>query len=705
MKKSILLLTLLCATILGRAETKCVTLGDKHIHAEVCYDKEAGTAFLKSLCDPRHGVQWEMAERQSLFILYFSDRAITSTEGWSEMDLQQGKRNATFTFRWKEGYTVEVCFDWAKEMHVRWGNCSFPTEAEFYSSVLMPLTIRGLSSGTKVFYPYASGIVYDPEKDSREDSAIYPAGFGASMPWFALWNDRGMGLYYAALSAKAGMKTLNMKLQADRSAKMEFNCPAYQPSGSRPTLTPCDIVLRPYEGDWFDAAMIYKKWMKENSYWHEQVQWGKNGRTDTPQWMKELCIWAMGSDEEVKAFRRAIGIPVGFHWYNWHQIPFDNDYPHYIPARAQFAEKVKSLQEEGVYVMPYINGRLWDTHDHGTSDSLFTSYALPAATKTRENGNPNIEDYGSKESDGSNVKLAVMCPSTDLWQNKMKEVVLTLLSPTDKGGYGVNAVYMDQIAAAPPAPCWDESHPHEKGSSDWWVPAYTKLLQGIRKEMPEGKMLTTESNADGYTGVMDGFLTWQFQSNHQVPAFAAVYGGMIQLFGRSNNFTQESLLATRMKLAQSLVFGEQLGWLSASITKDEERFGYLKQLALLRYKFRAYFYNGEMVHAPALRGENPVCEVEWVFHGPTPIENPSVLTSAWRMNDKKHAIVILANYTDTPYTLNVTLPKEIAPLAKSGLVLHDTDGKKTRFDKMPSAITIPARGTFVLEAGKPYTKQ
>ena len=61
--------------------------------------------------------------------------------------------------------------------------------------------------------------------------------------------------------------------------------------------------------------------------------------------------------------------------------------------------------------MPYINGRLWDTRDKGTEDFEFTQRALPAATKD-ENGEPYMEAYGSKESDGSPVRLAVMCPDS-----------------------------------------------------------------------------------------------------------------------------------------------------------------------------------------------------------------------------------------------------------------------------------------------------
>lgn len=694
-----LFLSFLIFSYLGKAETKSLKLGNDLICTEVCYDNETGSAFLKSISSPQSGSTWKIAENQPLFVLYFSDRSISSIEGWKNISVKKGKNNATLSFERDENFSVEVCMDWNKEMHVRWGKCTLPANAEFTSSVLFPLALRQLPFGTKSFYPYSSGIVYEPDTDRVQSQGNYPAGFGCSMPWFAVWDKGNRGLYYAAHDKKATMKTLKFNIKEEHSADMEILYPTSQPDGSEPIITPCDIVLRSFAGDWFDAAQIYKKWMKTESYWYAQIKTNKNGRCDTPEWMKELCVWVLGSDKDVEVFRREIGVPVGFHWYNWHEIPFDNDYPHYIPAREHFTEKVRHLQNLGIYIMPYINGRLWDTHDHGLNDSLFTAYAFPAASKTRK-GDPNIEDYGSKESDGSNVKLAVMCPSTDIWRNKMKEVVLKLLSPVEEGGYGVDGVYMDQIAAAPPVSCWDKLHNHKKGGGDWWVPAYTALLTNIRREMPKGKILTTESDADGYTGVMDGFLTWQHQDNKQVPAFAAVYGGMIQLFGRNYTTTQETPRDTRFKLMQSFVFGEQLGWISASIVNDKDRFPILRDLAQLRYKFRTYFSKGEMVHAPTLYGENPTCKFNWYFHYLRDIETPSVMCSAWRMLDGRSAIIILANCSEEARDLKMILPTDVTSLARKGMVCYRNDGSSERLSALPETMSVPAGSTMVLELGK-----
>jgi hypothetical protein len=260
-------------------------------------------------------------------------------------------------------------------------------------------------------------------------------------------------------------------------------------------------VWRVLHGDWYDAALIYRQWMRDEALWYPRNNLGPDGRTDTPQWMKELCVWAQCGDtpeqmpETMRRFTDAFGIPTAVHWYNWHQIPFDNDYPHYFPAKDGFAEAVARIQANGdCYVMPYINGRLWDTRDKGVDDFEFTSVALPGAAK-KEDGSPYTETYGSKEADGSPVELAVMCPASEVWRNKVTELIFRLTNECD-----VAAVYVDQVAAAEPVLCFDESHGHSR--PDHWNYHHWSLYEKIRRDLPKDKMLTTECNAEPFVNIL-----------------------------------------------------------------------------------------------------------------------------------------------------------------------------------------------------------
>jgi hypothetical protein len=86
----------------------------------------------------------------------------------------------------------------------------------------------------------------------------------------------------------------------------------------------------------------------------------------------------------VLGLQRSWGVPMGVHWYIWHKNPFDNDYPHFFAPKDDFAAGVQKLQANNVHVMPYINGRLWDTRDKGIEDFEYSRRAKAFATKVEK---------------------------------------------------------------------------------------------------------------------------------------------------------------------------------------------------------------------------------------------------------------------------------------------------------------------------------
>ncbi len=397
-----------------------------------------------------------------------------------------------------------------------------------------------------------------------------------------------------------------------------------------------ETVLELFDGDWYDAARIHRAWAASSAPW-----WPDAGRPDTPQWFKDTAIWAQtgGSAEEcvdrVKRMAEYMGVPIALHWYNWHEIPFDVEYPHYFPTKPGMAEGVRELQEAGVRVMPYINGRLWDT---ALED--FATAGRAAATKNRD-GEPYIEEYGS------GAKLAPMCPTQELWSDMVRELVLRLCGDE----VGVDGVYIDQIAAAGPRECFDASHGHPVGGGDWWTgTGYWPLLRRLRAELRElspDKMITTECNAEPYANLFDGYLTWHFQYRDQVPLTAAVYGGRIQLFGRA--YSGDDAQSFRSKGAQSLVWGEQLGWMDPSIIEHPDNGPYFRRLARMRYALRDFLANGEMEHPPVLSGDVPEVTSVGRWSGEWPGTVAAVQRGAWRAPDGKVA-VLFANTLLEPVT-------------------------------------------------------
>jgi hypothetical protein len=538
------------------------------------------------------------------------------------------------------------------------------------------IALRNLGPTMKTFYPHASGVVTEnPVGEELHWHGQYPSGW-CSMQFTAAYDEtKKTGLYVAAHD-RSGAVIKNIRLDADTASdaltiRWEHPLPLTDKASNIRVMGGAWKVLH---GDWYDAALMYRQWGRyaldhirdspPNAQWYPRDKLDSNGRTDTPQWMKELSVWALCSDppekmpETMRKFTEAFGIPTAVHWYGWHQIPFDNDYPHFFPAKDGFKEAVAEIQKNGdCFVMPYINGHLWDTRDKVLDDFQFTSVALSGTAKT-EDGKPYIETYGSKESDGSNVELAAMCPASDVWKNKVTENVLRLLNDC-----GVAGVYVDQVAAQPPNLCFDKSHGHPLAGGNWWCRAYGDMFGKIRSEMPKDKMLTTECNAEPYINIFDSYLTWHFQCQDQVPAFAAVYGGVVQMFGRAYRGGASQVLADRMKAAQQLVYGEQIGWIDPRVIDDPQRFPFLKEIVQVRYKHRDYFYKGEMIRPPKLLDAIPTVTADWQWSGEWNITTDAVLTGAWRKVDASGATVsavfFFVNVSEEPITSRVKVDTDL----------------------------------------------
>ena len=604
------------------------------------------------------------------------------------------------------------CPYWPASIEMLWmrESLKLPENLTLESATLPTIKLAPFGNRMKAFYPQASGIVIDrPFHRNKNWHGRYPSGW-STMPWYAVWNDtkeERIGLYVAAHDKDGTTKEQRFRTDAQNGmVDISLEYPAENLGRKDARFAPCRIVLESYRGDWFDAAKMYRDWMRREATWFPREKIGPEGRTDTPLWMKELCVWALGSTlpdkmpEALRKFQEPLGVPTGLHWYNWHQIPFDNDYPHYFPTKDGFKNAVAKIQEHGdLFVMPYINGRLWDTRDRGMEDWLFTKEALPGVTK-KEDGTSYVETYGSKESDGSKVELGVMCPASQVWFDKQRDLIRQLTWDVDDDDIGVSGVYVDQVAAAAPALCFDESHGHPVGGGAWWVSTYKKMFEEIRSGLPEGAMLTTECNAEPFIDLFDGYLTWHFQHDGQVPGFAAVYGGSVQMFGRAYGEDPDKMVAARMKMAESFVFGEQLGWISPHVVNEPERYDFFKKVVALRCKFRDYFYKGEMARPPKLLGEMPKITADWHFSGqPTIVTLGVVQTGAWIKPGENSVILMFANFSDQPQEnrLQVDLAEWGFERNKIKVVRHNPDGSEQKLEVLPETICLEAKDAFVLE--------
>jgi hypothetical protein len=374
-------------------------------------------------------------------------------------------------------------------------------------------------------------------------------------------------------------------------------------------------------------------------------------------------------------------VETAVHLYDWHKIPFDNDYPHYFPIKEATEKGLKRLKEAGVKVMPYINGRLWDTRDKGMEDWQFSSIAKKWCTKDRD-GAPFIEKYNSKETDGSKVELSIMCPSSALWQEKMRETVDKMLNVM-----GVNAVYMDQIAAAAPYICEDRTHSHLPGGGTWWCEGYNNLLEHVGRIMPSETAITTECTADPLMKHIQGYLTWLWVKGNQVPAFPVIYSGYVAMFGRHYGaFPKDDAVGQKITFAQSLSYGEQLGWVDPLLYGKFKYKDFYKTCVKTRAEIGEYMYDGRMLRPPVLsddREELMTDKDNQAIGGV--LKHSAVFGSIWQRNRDSKKLLLLINAADEE-----ALCKVECSLPDGSYRLGGVKGRRMEIRDGKAELSIPA---------------
>ena len=426
--------------------------------------------------------------------------------------------------------------------------------------------------------------------------AQYPQGGGAG------------GLYVGVHDPTAASKTMTYTfskgglLQASTAAIGVEVVPPHAgeplPGGRLDAEYP--LTLAPFEGDWWDAAQIYRAWALPHAAWAQKGP--IISRADVPAWLLQVPTWVNshwqqndifnvsgGAPQVVLSRVTAIkerfalppGVEMGLHWYEWDTLGyeagsnytncssevtcgFDTHYPEYFPARDGFKGAVAALQKAGVRVAPYINGRIFDkgtaswTKDSGEAHAA----KAPAGTPTLNSSDVALYD----ESYGSKAEFAVMCPHTVYWQKTIADVVGALVNE-----YGTDGVYIDQVAAAGPRPCFDKTHGHPVGGGSHWVTGYSAMLAQVRAQAGNNAVVLTESNAEPFMGDLNVFLTLVgFSSDiagasRGVPAFPALYGGYYLAMGAeffTTDFAPGNADVFSAKVGRMFAFGAQLGWFS-----------------------------------------------------------------------------------------------------------------------------------------------
>lgn len=451
------------------------------------------------------------------------------------------------------------------------------------------------------------------ERYSEGHNLLYPHGT-VPMQTLAFMKD-GAGLQFTTLDGKSQNKSFNTR---GLDMKIWYRCPDEGRPGAA-NAPDYAIETAAFGGDWWVAAKRYREWALEQ-------QWTSKGplkdRKDFCKKIGNVGYWMIrysGKDagdvtNSVAKMQAALpGVPLGFHWYNWHNSPFDVNYPEMFPARGGIKEAAEWMKEHGVFCMPYINGSLWEDEI-----ASFTN-ALPYTCKK-----PDGSYYTYKCGHNGNV-LARICPTTEIWKKTLAENTRRLFDELN-----VDGVYLDQISCSLPQPCHDASHGHRLGGGEFWTQGYRELMKPIREDAAKrGAGLTSECAAEPYMDSFDAFLACGENTPKDVPLLPAVYSGYALYFGsvesRKDSFDSYCALQARMFL-----WGFQLGWNGILLEKGKEEFAsFTRELCRVRLENLDRFLYGELVGELIPVGEVPMVDVKWENKDVSEFKVPAVMSAVW----------------------------------------------------------------------------
>lgn len=517
-----------------------------------------------------------------------------------------------------------------------------------------------------MFVPSGSGLeIKDAGKVGFSEDAGYPGG-KLCMSYFAVYGKKS-GIYIGIEDGQGSVKYLQMKAAENRAV---FKATFYGPGGSQPsnTFSVCGCSRWQHiEGDWYDATMLYAHFVRTKANWLPEI--GEDGRTDTPRRFKKIPFWvadyipnspsqgdnkpmrlSAGSDiydkgywvDAVIQLQEELGVPVAYHVYNWHEIPFNIEYPHFLPAKQEFIEGAKKLKEHPIYVIPYINSVSWESRDVEMGHEINFENVGAKEAIIRENGEFDMEPFPQKTVKGETSQLMHMCPSSKIWHTFINNLVTEM-----EGTLPIDGVYFDQIGATRSIPCYNPSHGHLPGGGSYWVEGYRLMMEKIKAGKPDDNFYFTENNAENYAKSFDGFLTWKWVRNAQVPAFPAVYTGYIEMLGRITMGTKKGDYAFfKYSLAQSLLYGQQLGWCKADIVYDKQWMAFLKQMVHLRYAYTELFHCSDLLRTPKVTSSISAKITSPALGYKEDIVMEQISAGAWRYRNKEKLVLFCINVAE-----------------------------------------------------------
>jgi hypothetical protein len=564
--------------------------------------------------------------------------------------------------------------------------------------------------------------------------ATYPADLSLQM--MAVY-DGDTGLYLAAHDPGGHPKTFAytpLPWEGETATLFTINH-ALPEVGGHDFAPDYPAVLGPFDGDWYDASMVYKVWAVQQPWTPSPLA----DRSDVPAWWKAASpvISSVSYTDDGRAVLPAermpawagdyatyLERPVTLLTFGWEKHgPWTG--PDYFPPRdgeETFRTATEALHADGNHKFVYVSGTVWRLSrkelPNYDDTARFESVGRPYAAHEQD-GTPRFDSFYAS----IGWRAARMCPATAFWQDAV------VSTASDAAELGVDAVSVDEFPIGSIYPCYADDHGHARGSGPWQGAAYRAILERARREGRTANpdlALTSEEPNEFYLDLLDGYVSRDnrpdsfLYAQHLrrfgerldlVPLFSAVYHEYTLTFAEpvpvhpAGVDLEEYRTSLNRGIASCFVRGKIP---SADVTKiSEADEGLLDLFRRAAQATSGYAYDyavlGRMLHPPEIAVSRVT--VDWrdvdLTTGDTQtrqMTSPAVLSSAWQ-SPSGHVGYLLSNITGEPQEFD--LPLKAEGLSGPYLVYAVRDGAYevlSEGDSLPPAVEIalPPQGVALV---------
>ena len=441
------------------------------------------------------------------------------------------------------------------------------------------------------------------------------------------------------------------------------------------------FVAQVFDGDWFDAAQVYRAWATKQ-FWCRRGPLHK--RTDIPDWFKNVMYMFRADTRRGGAERYRqmlddailqLGPPAACHWYWWMDPVGGKKHSllDYLPPRKGVANAWRGAKERDIHIFPYVNVRICNT------DVPSFQKALPYTSK----------DVNGKLNFWRPPELADLCRATPWYQRTVADVCEKLVEE-----YGVAGLYLDQLGAAYSSLCFDSSHGHPLGGGTYLVNGSRAIFQQVRKRVGTGVPVLSEASSEENIDVSAGKIIHYNLWPGFVPLFTCVYHDYWTFYGRNVGERHEDAQRGFMGAGYIFTIGGQIGriWPGripkgfAGEGDEVAQAQYIKTLIAARRAGAKFLVFGRMLRPLRFEGEMPEVSAKLRKGGTAVI--PAILSSVWRAPDNEVGLVF-TNVCDRPIELGFRLvPGEYGFAQGQSLTLRPVVGTEHPSERIPASPSL-----------------